>query len=373
MVCLLQPCINFVVCPIISLIQDQEVNAREFGIDRVGRIESQMNTSEKSEVLDKFGQGRYFFIWIAPERFQMMDFRNQLSKIASNRHFGYAVIDEVHCLSEWGHDFRVSYLKLHGTIKKFCPEAQTLALTATASRNVLEDLLCELEITKANVQTSTSLDRPELSYHIIKTSEADRAENLQKILDHLNDHFCTSEGISSIFEPNGNNSICGIIFCNTTASPYTPLSSCDGVLGLLRSKNIASDSYHSKKGDERALIQERFLKNEYTVMTATKAFGMGVNKKNVRYTIHNGLPWSIEAFYQEAGRAGRDPSRNSSECFILYSNESDPTDVRTLFEEKTSVSKIREAQESLQGDLSTLFFGPSRFLVGSTGCQLWEV
>ena len=356
MACLLQPCINFVVCPIISLIQDQELNAHEFGIDRVGRIESQMDRTDKNVVLDAFGKGKYFFIWISPERFQTIDFRQRLSELSNRRHFGYAVIDEVHCLSEWGHDFRVSYLKLYGTIKKYCKEAQIIALTATASRNVLEDLLSELEITKANVQTSTSLDRPELKYHIVRVEEQDREAKLDEVLDQIDRYFQKTEGVDTIFEPRGKDSICGIIFSNLKDNFYKYPATCEGVLAHLRGRGILADSYHGGRENERSRIQEEFLDNQFTVMSATKAFGMGVNKKNIRYTIHNGLPWSVEAFYQEAGRAGRDPEHNDSECYILYSNENDPGEARHLFEEGTTVEDIIGLQPNLVGDLDTLFF-----------------
>lgn len=356
MACLLQPCINFVVCPIISLIQDQELNSHEFGIDRVGRIESQMERAEKNTILDSFGKGKYFFIWVSPERFQTIDFRQQLNELSNCKHFGYAVIDEVHCLSEWGHDFRVSYLKLYDVIKKYCSEAQIIALTATASRNVLEDLLSELEITKANVQTSTSLDRPELKYHIEKIAEQDREAKLDEILDRIDQHFQIAEGVESIFEPRGEESICGIIFSNLIDNFRKYPATCEGVLAHVRRRGIPADSYHGGRENERSRIQEEFLDNQFTVISATKAFGMGVNKKNIRYTIHNGLPWSIEAFYQEAGRAGRDPARNDSECYILYSNENDPDEARRLFEETTTVDEIIGLQPDLVGDLDTLFF-----------------
>ena len=356
MACLLQPCISFVVCPIISLIQDQELNSHEFGIDRVGRIESQMDRAGKNIVLDAFGKGKYFFIWISPERFQTVDFRQRLSELSARRHFGYAVIDEVHCLSEWGHDFRVSYLKLYGTIKRFCPEAQIIALTATASRNVLEDLLCELKITKANVQTSTSLDRPELKYHIVRIREREREDKLDEVLDQIDGYFCETEGVESVFQPKGKDSICGIIFSNIKNNSRKRSASCEGVLKHLKDRGIPADSYHAGREDERTRIQKDFLENQFTVMSATKAFGMGVNKKNVRYTIHNGLPWSVEAFYQEAGRAGRDPAHNDSECYIIYSDENDPSETRRLFEESTTVDEIVGLQPKLVGDLDTLFF-----------------
>ena len=356
MACLLQPCISFVVCPIISLIQDQEANAHELGVDRVGRIESQMDRTDKNEVLDAFGRGKHLFIWISPERFQTVDFRNRLSELTAHKHFGYAVIDEVHCLSEWGHDFRVSYLRLYRTIKGHCPEAQIIALTATASVNVLEDLLCELEITRANVQTSTSLDRPELKYHIVRVSEQDREAVLDEVLEQVDRHFQVEEGVESIFEPAGEGSICGIIFSNTKSNRRHPSASCEGVLAHLRGRGILADSYHSGRENERSRIQEEFLDNKFTVMCATKAFGMGVNKKNVRYTIHNGLPWSIEAFYQEAGRAGRDSKRKDSECYILFSDDNSPVESKRLFEESTTVDEIVALQEGLVGDLGTLFF-----------------
>lgn len=356
MACLLQPCVSFAICPIISLIQDQELNAHEFGIDHVARIESQMDRSDKNEVLDAFGNGKHFFIWISPERFQTLDFRQRLDELSRRKHFGYAVIDEVHCLSEWGHDFRVSYLKLYGTIRKYCPEAKIIALTATASRNVLEDLLSELEMTMTNVQTSTSLDRPELKYHIVRIEECDREAKLDEILNGIDHHFQKAEGVDNVFEPRGDESICGIIFSNLKNNSFKRSATCGGVLSHLRERGIPADSYHSGRGNERTRIQENFLNDEFTVMCATKAFGMGVNKKNIRYTIHNGLPWSIEAFYQEAGRAGRNPTSSESECYILYSNDNDPTDARHLFDENTTVDEITALQPNLVGDLDTLFF-----------------
>lgn len=358
MACLLQPCISFVVCPIISLIQDQDVNARDIGICRVGRIDSQMDRKGKNKVLEGFGRRQYQFIWISPERFQTKDFRERLREIGNDASYGYAVIDEAHCLSEWGHDFRVSYLKLHDTIQRFCPQAVTLALTATASRSVLEDLLSELRITKSDVQTSPSLDRPELTYHVIKIDEQNRADDLVRVLDEINDTFRQREGVSTIFKPvgeDGKDSICGIVFCNTKGGKRTA-ASCSGVVSLLRNRGIYAGEYHADRGNARAHIQQAFIDNEFTVMAATKAFGMGVNKKNVRYTIHDGLPWSIEAFYQEAGRAGRDEERNKSECYILFSDDSSPEVVGRVFARDTSIEEIRSSIGDLGDDLGTLFY-----------------
>lgn len=358
MACLLQPCVSFSVCPIVSLIQDQEANTVEFGINRVGRIDSQMEFSDKNAVLEALGKAKLQLIWVTPERFQMKSFRSQLEEISKGQSFGYAVIDEVHCLSEWGHDFRVSYLKLYATISKYCPQAVILALTATASRNVLEDLLAELHITKANIQTSPSLDRPELHYHVIRTTDVSLGEDFDDILDKVDEEFSRLEGLETIFEPAGKQSVCGIVFANTrtTKSEVNSLKGCEGIKSHLLQKKIKADSYHSGREEERAAIQKSYIDNEFTIMAATKAFGMGVNKKNVRYTIHCGLPWSIEAFYQEAGRAGRDPVKNYSECFILYEPDPDRQRAEKLFSPNVSVKEIRDIQPGLQGDLNTLFF-----------------
>lgn len=360
MACLLQPCISFVVCPIISLIQDQEINTHDFHIDRVGRIDSQMDVASKDVVLSSMGEGRLHFVWISPERFQMKSFRVQLEEIDHRRSFGYAVIDEAHCLSEWGHDFRVSYLNLYSTIHRYCSSAVILALTATASKNVLDDLLAELHIEKSNVQVPLSLNRPELHYHIIETSKDSVAGSFDSVLDSINEYYSKAESLESIFEPHGDKSVCGIIFANTKQTPrgVSPLKGCEGMKSHLADREIVSDTYHADRREERTAIQRRYLDNEFTVMVATKAFGMGINKKNVRYTIHCGLPWSIEAFYQEAGRAGRDSDQdhNHSDCYVLYEPDDDPDRIRALRAVGTTAREIRAIQPKLKGDLNTLFF-----------------
>lgn len=359
MACLLQPCVSFVVCPIISLIQDQERNAHKLGIWRVGKIESQMDRQDKSKVLEEYSELRYHLIWVAPERFQSKEFRGRLREIGSSACFGYAVIDEAHCLSEWGHDFRVSYLRLHDTIENYCSPAVTLALTATASKSVLYDLRAELDIEDEDVQASQNFDRSELTYHVIRVKEGNRGAELNRVFDEIDDTFRRRENIETIFKPigeNGDNSICGIVFANMKKSGKRPLASCSGVAELLAKRGVLADEYHKDRGKERTKIQKRFMDNDFTVMVATKAFGMGVNKKNVRYTIHDGLPWSIEAFYQEAGRAGRDEKRNKSECYILFSNDSPPDVVEKVFAKDTSIEEIRAATDELCGDLGTLFY-----------------
>ena len=166
------------------------------------------------------------------------------------------------------------------------------------------------------IQLSEALHEKKIAEIADMIKEQEREAEIDYVLDQVDSHFQKTEGVESVFKPMGKDSVCGIIFSNTKNGRRNSCASCEGVLAHLKKREIAADSYHGDREDERPRIQERFLDNQFTVICATKAFGMGVNKKNVRYTIHNGLPWSIEAFYQEAGRAGRDPARNASECYI---------------------------------------------------------
>lgn len=356
MACMLQPSINFVICPIISLIRDQKKNLDSFGITHTAYVDSQMDAKDKYAVMDEFGAGRYQLVWSSPERFQTQGFRDKLNEISADSNFGYAVLDEVHCLSEWGHDFRVSYLKLPHTIKQYCPDAVFLGLTATASDSVLQDLKAELNIGKQCIVSSATLDRPELHYHIIKTDRRSRIPTIEAVLSKVGSKHTDSANPFHAFKPNGEKSICGIVFSSTTkGAKKHDRYGCEEVLHVLEKNDIPAGLFHSKY-DERLQVQDRFMQNELTVLAATKSFGMGVNKKNVRFTIHNGLPWSVESFYQEAGRAGRDPVDNESDCYILYTPDDNKELVNELFSRMTPISRIHELQSKLSGDLSTLFF-----------------
>lgn len=356
MACMLQPSINFVICPIISLIRDQKKNLDSSGITHTAYVDSQMNTRDKYAVLDEFGAGRYQLIWSSPERFQTQGFRDKLDEISAGGNFGYAVLDEVHCLSEWGHDFRVSYLKLPHTIKRYCPDAVFLGLTATASKLVLDDLVVELDMSRQCIASSTTLNRPELHYRIIKTDRSDRLRKIESVLSEIGSKHTDSANPLHAFRPNGEDSICGIVFSSTAVGAEKDgRYGCNEVLRILEKNHIPAGLFHGKY-DKRLQTQDKFMQNELTVLAATKSFGMGVNKKNIRFTIHNGLPWSVESFYQEAGRAGRDPADNESDCYILYTPDDNKELVNELFSRMTPISRIHELQSKLSGDLSTLFF-----------------
>ncbi len=355
--CLLQPAVSFVVCPIVSLIQDQDRSLRAHGIAQVARLDSQMSTVARARVRKGIGEGRFQIIWVSPERFQDAAFRQELLSVGRTLAFGCAVIDEVHCLSEWGHDFRVSYLLLKRTFSRFCPEACLLGLTATASRDVLADLKAELGITSENVRTAAALDRPELHFHIRRTTSDARLHDLDAILEEEAARLSLGRPAREVFRPCGEATVCGIVFANTrTGHAASKAVGCEEIKDHLRARGIMAETYHSGRAEERAQIQKGFMDNEFPLMVATKSFGMGIDKPNVRITVHANLPWSIESFYQEAGRAGRARKDNEAHCYILYVPDPDEGRTRRLFAPATTIEEIHQLQPQLQGDLSTIFF-----------------
>lgn len=357
MACLLQPALSFVVCPIMSLMQDQERSLRSHGIDHVARLDSQMTPKARAKVRRNLSAGRFHLVWVSPERFQDRTFRLELREVARKLSFGYAVLDEVHCLSEWGHDFRVSYLLLNKTFRQYCSGVSLLGLTATASQVVLTDLKAELRLTSQDIQTLDSLNRPELRFHIRRTTPDERLYEMDKALDEVATRHSETASKAAVFRPKGEDTICGIVFANTRAGHMeSKLVGCEEIKDHLWDLGIPAETYHSGRAEHRTRIQERFMNNEFPVMVATKSFGMGIDKSNVRFTIHAHLPWSIEAFYQEAGRAGRSSDNASADCFVLYVPDSDPERVRRLFSRATTVDAIHRIQPELEGDLSAIFF-----------------
>ncbi len=357
MACLLQPAVGFVVCPIISLMQDQDRSLKAQGVAQVARLDSQMSTASRARVRRGLGEGRYQLIWVSPERFQDAAFRQELLQISRTLSFGYAVIDEVHCLSEWGHDFRVSYLLLHRTFARYCPGACLLGLTATASRDVLADLKAELGITSQNIQSASVLSRPELHFHVRRTTSDARLHDLDAVLDEVAARRSLGKGAVEAFQPQGAATLCGIIFANTrSGNAAAKLIGCEEIKDHLRARGIPAETYHSGRADQRAQIQRCFMDNDFPIMVATKSFGMGIDKSNVRFTVHANLPWSIEAFYQEAGRAGRSQTGNESDCYILYVPDTSEERIHRLFSRSTTIEEIHQLQPELEGDLGTIFF-----------------
>lgn len=364
---ILQPAISFVVCPIKSLMYDQKADLDLFRFNRVNLISSDDSAEEKNKVQYEFSRGKYFFIFISPERFQLKAFREYFRTVSKDFNIAYAVIDEVHCLSEWGHDFRTAYLNLSKTINKLCNNFTFIGLTATASVNVLKDIQVEFGIENMNVKTPLDYTRKELEFHVID-DKGDKLGSAQRLLSKMQDD-------ENIFDVKGKDSKCGIIFTPTvngsngcynlsrTLSAYfkTNIKYYSGSSPTKNNEPIIPDSEFD---EHKKIVQNEYKENRFSLLTATKAFGMGVNKPNIFYTIHYGIPNSMEALYQEGGRAGRDKLRFEKEkakCFVLLSKANTSTKILEQFwlprTPLSQLNSLKEKNEKKLGDLSTnLFF-----------------
>ncbi|MEC1526122.1 RecQ family ATP-dependent DNA helicase, partial [Neobacillus niacini] len=350
---MLQPAISFVVVPIKSLMLDQITNINEKNyIGHASYVNSDISSEESSKRLRDFAAGKYFFLIISPERFQMRKFREELSLVNRTKAISMAVIDEVHCLSEWGHDFRTSYLALANSIIKFAPSARFLALTATASSKVLKDIMTELKITSNNVITIPKFTREELEFAIVKVNPKEKQEYLYEYLRNAsNKRFKGSKnekGATLVFTSivNGQS---GCFQLSHSIHDSTGLTT--GFYSGSAPKAWDNNSF-SKYKDQ---IQKSFMDDEIDVLVATKAFGMGIDKGNIRQTIHYGIPGSLESFYQEAGRAGRDKVK--SNCLILYSpDQLSEYQNLAIFGMNTDLTSLNQEKKKMTGDLNTLLF-----------------
>lgn len=342
--CLLQPSINFVVCPIKSLMYDQMDNLKrdDVAITNINLLCGDQKPEEREKIMVEYARGRYLFIYIAPERFQIKDFRESISHIIQSRNISYAVIDEVHCLSEWGHDFRTSYLNLTKTIESLSPKDENgegiikyIGLTATASVNVLKDIRVEFSRRKQqlednNIKTLIDYTRPELDFIVVNVGGNKNNGLLQLFQNNgiPKDH----DKATLVFFPFVNGSYgcyrlaedLSLRFPNQVAWYSGKCPNMPGQKGVPLMSQTTFEQYKAK-------IQTDFKEDKYQVLCATKAFGMGIDKQNIFFTFHYVLPSSVEAFYQEAGRAGRWdktlPENNGKrgKCYILYSPETPGT------------------------------------------------
>lgn len=356
---LLQPAVSFVVCPIKSLMYDQKADLDAIGFSRSNYITSDLKPDEKARVQRDFGYGKYFFVFISPERFQTHQFRREMSAIGLDLAFAYAVIDEAHCLSEWGHDFRTSYLNLANTIKKFAPSASYIGLTATASVNVLKDIQTEFNISDEFIRTPLNFTREEISFHVFD----DKARKYEEVVELVSQ---MEEKWNLLDDDVGK---AGIIFTSTVNGD----KGCFSLAGRLSSDLKMDVRYFSGSPPKKSglqgeafdrykrQVQVDFKENRYRLLTATKAFGMGVNKGNVAYTIHFGIPGSMEALYQEAGRAGRDKrffKDKPADCYVLLTKEPNNQLLEKIWDQGTSITDLKTLIKSLsrESDLNTNMF-----------------
>lgn len=281
---LLLPGITLVISPLISLMKDQVQALNQAGI-HAAYINSSLSESQISKALRLATAGQYKIIYVAPERLETYEFL----QFARQAEISMLTVDEAHCISQWGQDFRPSYLKIVQFIRQLEKRPIISAFTATATENVKEDIVCVLGLNNPYVLV-TGFDRKNLYFAVDTPGKKDNY-----VINYIGEHDTES----------------GIIYCATRKNV-------DTLYDKLLAEGVAVTKYHAGlSGEERRQNQEDFIYDKSPVMIATNAFGMGIDKSNVRFVIHYNMPQSLENYYQEAGRAGRDGER--AECILLYS------------------------------------------------------
>jgi ATP-dependent DNA helicase RecQ len=354
---LLLPGRCIVVAPILSLIDDQIDNLGRVGIDRCAGITSQITDSAaKERITQAFASGQYLFCYVAPERFQTEPFRDSLRTLTTSLPVSLVVVDEAHCVSEWGHDFRTAYLNLGRVAREYCASdglvPPLVALTGTASRIVLKDIQRELGIPDYDALiTPTTFDRPELEFIVHRSKSDEKNRRVEGILNGLPTTFGIDR--STFFRARGGDSHAGLVFCPYVNGDYGVVRQAEELQHVVGSSvqfysGGAPRGYNkSEWNDTKRTVAKNFKRNATTILACTKAFGMGIDKPNIRFTIHTGLPDSIESFYQEAGRAGRD--RGRARCSIVVSND-DAARTAKLLDPKTDIAAIARIVEETPRD-----------------------
>ena len=282
--------LTIVISPLISLMKDQVDNIKNMGI-KSAYINSTLSENEIKSILNDVIKNEVKILYVAPERLESTEFLNLITRVKISQ----IAVDEAHCISQWGHDFRSSYRRISKFIDLLVYRPIITAFTATATEEVRRDIINLLRLNEPKIFI-TGFDRKNLKITIEKA-----VVKKQYILDYIN----SSEGAS------------GIIYCSTRKDV-------DIIYEMLIANNIKGERYHAGLNDEeRRVAQERFIYDQANVMVATNAFGMGIDKPDIRYVIHYNMPKSLEGYYQEIGRAGRDGEE--SECIMLFS----PSDVQT--------------------------------------------
>ena len=275
--------ITLVISPLISLMKDQVNALVQQGVS-AAYLNRSLNEAQYRKALANAVNGKYKIIYVAPERLESGSFL----RFAMNAEISMIAVDEAHCVSQWGQDFRPSYLNIDSFISKLDRRPVTGAFTATATKEVKNDIIRLLDL-KAPVEVTTGFDRPNLFFSVL------RPQNKSAKL------------LGLIRERNGQS---GIVYCSTRKKV-------EEVCGLLNNSGISATRYHAGLTDEeRVKNQDDFVYDRKTVMVATNAFGMGIDKSDVRFVIHYNMPKNIESYYQEAGRAGRDGV--DADCILLY-------------------------------------------------------
>lgn len=304
--------ITLVVSPLISLMKDQVTALKNMGVS-AAYVNRSLSAEQIRLVLRNIQQKKYKIIYIAPERLLTESFLTAIS----NLKIAMVAVDEAHCISQWGQDFRPSYLRIADFLKLLKNRPIVSAFTATATQEVRDDVERILELQNP-LRIITGYDRPNLRFEVVQPKSKPLA--LLELIEARSEK-------------------CGIVYCSTRKEV-------EKVCQMLQNKGISATRYHAGLSEEeRHVNQDDFVYDRCKVMVATNAFGMGIDKSNVGYVIHYNMPQSIESYYQEAGRAGRDGE--NADCILLYS----PSDIRTA---KFLIQHPTENEELSEEDRSNL-------------------
>jgi ATP-dependent DNA helicase RecQ len=299
-----------VISPLISLMKDQVDDCKDRGFD-AECLNSSMEPEHQARVLHLVRSGRLKLLYLSPERLLM----DKITAILSQVDISFFVIDEAHCISQWGHDFRQEYRKLK-LLKERFPGKPVHAFTATATQRVQDDIAAQLDLASPTIVVG-SVDRPNLCYRVMQR----KSDYLRQVIKIIEEHPLQA----------------GILYCIRR-------SDVDELSAALNTLGYANLPYHAGLSDEtRKKNQDEFLQERVDIMVATIAFGMGVDRSNIRYIVHTGMPKSVEHYQQETGRSGRDGLK--ADCYLFYSAEDYRVWRRILeesSEETTAVEKLNE-------------------------------
>ena len=309
--------ITLVISPLISLMSDQVKALNQAGV-HAAYINSSLTENQIRMALSYASQGRYKIIYVAPERLNTPRFLD----FACNADISMLTVDEAHCISQWGQDFRPSYLEIAGFLTRLPRRPIVSAFTATATERVKNDIVASLELNNP-VTMVTGFDRPNLLFRVVTRKGGSQKDN--SIINYVKKHEDES----------------GIIYCATKKNV-------DKLYTLLNEQGISAGRYHAGlSNEERKQNQENFTYDRIRVMVATNAFGMGIDKSNVRYVMHYNMPQSLEYYYQEAGRAGRDGEE--AECVLFFSKQ-DIMINKFLLQNKASAGDVASDMQKTAND-----------------------